>query len=150
MGMLPSQPEECEYRTNEFRNDDTIIKENKKDFKIMIRLLLPLLLATCLFGEGKRLSFDQVQGKSPFKYARLGMMVWFPNENAFLTWGKDTFKGDIVKVTFPERDTIEFVDSTTFYLQGKKLKVNSFHFDKSGNKLLLLSDRKRIWRFFEL
>ena len=109
----------------------------------MIRLLLPLLLATCLFGEGKRLSFDQVQGKSPFKYARLGMIVWFPNENAFLTWGKDTFKGDIVKVTFPERDTIEFVDSTAFYLQGKKLKVNSFHFDKSGNKLLLLSDQKK-------
>ena len=112
----------------------------------MIRLLIPLLLATYLFGEGKRLSFDQVQGKSPFKYARLGMMVWFPNENAFLSWGKDTFKGDIVKVSFPERDTIEFVDSTAFYLQGKKLKVNSFHFDKSGNKLLLLSDRKRIWR----
>ena len=112
----------------------------------MIRLLIPLLLATCLFGEGKRLSFDQVQGKSPFKYARLGMTVWFPNENAFLTWGKDTFKGDIVKVTFPERDTIEFVDSTAFYLKGQKLKVSSFRFDKSGNKLLLLSDRKRIWR----
>ena len=112
----------------------------------MIRLLIPLLLATCLFGEGKRLSFDQVQGKSPFKYARLGMMVWFPNENAFLTWGKDIFKGDIVKVTFPERDTIEFVDSTAFYLKGQKLKVSSFRFDKSGNKLLLLSDRKRIWR----
>tara|TARA_Y100001001_G_scaffold100446_1_gene98155 strand:- start:44 stop:2227 length:2184 start_codon:yes stop_codon:yes gene_type:complete len=112
----------------------------------MIRLLIPLLLATYLFGEGKRLSFDQVQGKSPFKYARLGMMVWFPNENAFLTWGKDTFKGDIVKVTFPERDTIEFIDSTAFYFQGQKLKVSSFRFDKSGNKLLLLSDRKRIWR----
>ncbi|MBC8346665.1 MAG: S9 family peptidase [Candidatus Marinimicrobia bacterium] len=110
------------------------------------RLLITFLIGTCLFAEGKRLSFDDVQGKSPFKYARLGMMVWFPNENSFLTWGKDEFKGDIVKVSFPERDTVEFVDSAAFYVKGKKLKVSRFSFDKSGKKLLLLSDRKRIWR----
>ncbi len=113
---------------------------------MMARILTTVLLSTCLFAGGKRLSFDQVQGKSPFKYSRLGMMVWFPNENAYLTWGKNDFNGDIVKVLFPERDTVEVVDSSAFYLNGKKLKVSQFSFDQSGQKLLLLSDRKKIWR----
>ncbi len=110
------------------------------------KLILILYLTTFVFAEGKRLSFEDVQGKSPFKYARLGMMVWFHNENAYLAWGKDQYKGDIVRVTFPERDTTEFVDSSAFYLNGKKLKVSRFSFDKTGAKLLLLSDRKKIWR----
>jgi len=113
----------------------------------MIRkLIFVLSICSFLFGEGKRLSFDDVQGKSPFKYASLGRMTWFPNENAYLAWGKDDHKGDIVKVTFPERDTLELIDSSAFYIDGKKLEVSRFSFDKSGSKLLLLSDRKRIWR----
>ena len=105
-----------------------------------------IIICSFIFGAGKRLSFDDVQGKSPFEFARLGMMVWFSDENAYLTWGKDEYKGDIVRVTFPERDTTEFVDSSTFYINGKKLKVSRFSFDSSGNNLLLLSNRERIWR----
>ena len=74
------------------------------------------------------------------------MMVWFPDENAYLAWGKDDYKGDIVRVTFPERDTTEFVDSSVFYIDGKKLNVSRFSFDRTGTKLLLLSEQKKIWR----
>lgn len=48
------------------------------------KLIAIIFIYSFLFGEGKRLSFDNVQGKSPFKFARLGMMVWFPDENAYL------------------------------------------------------------------
>ncbi|MBT5176224.1 MAG: S9 family peptidase [Candidatus Marinimicrobia bacterium] len=113
----------------------------------MIRkTIITISIISCVFGEGKRLSFNDVQGKSPFKHARLGMMVWFPNENAYLAWGKDAHKGDIVQVTFPEKDTTEFLDSSAFYIDGKKLKVDRFSFDKTGTKLLFLSDREKIWR----
>ena len=110
------------------------------------KLIAIIFIYSFLFGEGKRLSFDNVQGKSPFKFARLGMMVWFPDENAYLAWGKDDYKGDIVRVTFPERDTTEFVDSSVFYIDGKKLNVSRFSFDRTGTKLLLLSEQKKIWR----
>ena len=109
-------------------------------------ILIAVFIISTLFGEVKRLSFDDVQGKSPFKQSRLGMMVWFPNENAYLAWGKNEFKGDIVHVTFPEKDTTVFLDSSAFYIDGKKLDVSRFSFDESGKHLLFLSNQKKNWR----
>ena len=113
----------------------------------MIRkLILIAFIITLLPGAGKRLSFDDVQGKSPFKYAQLGMMSWYSNKNAYLTWGNNKNKGAIVEVSFPERDTVTFVDSSAFYIDGIKLKVSLFTLDKTETKLLLLSNREKIWR----
>ena len=113
----------------------------------MIRkLILTSFIITLLPGAGKRLSFDDVQGKSPFKYAQLGMMNWYSNKNAYLTWGKNENKGAIVEVSFPDRDTVTFVDSSAFYIDGNKLKVSRFTLDKTETKLLLLSNREQIWR----
>ena len=67
------------------------------------RLLLIGLMITTAIAENKRLSFEDVQGKSPFEYARLGMMQWYAEKNAYLAWGKGDYKGDIVEVTFPEK-----------------------------------------------
>ena len=113
----------------------------------MIRkLILITFIITLLQGAGKRLSFDDVQGNSPFKYAELGMMSWYSNKNAYLTWGKNENIGSIVEVSFPERDTVTFVDSSAFYIDGIKLKVSRFTLDKTETKLLLLSNREQIWR----
>ena len=108
--------------------------------------ILILLSLSILLGENKRLSFDDVQGNSPFEYARLGMMKWLPNENTYLSWGKGSYKGHIVSVNFPEQDTTVFADSSLFYMNGKKLSIINFELDKSKSKLLLLTKRKRIWR----
>ena len=110
------------------------------------KLILFITFISLLLGENKRLSFDDVQGKSPFEYARLGMMKWLPDQNTYLSWGKDSYKGHIVSVKFPEQDTTVFVDSSLFYLNGKKLSVYSFNLDESKSKLLLLTKRKKIWR----
>ncbi|MDP6991822.1 MAG: DPP IV N-terminal domain-containing protein, partial [Candidatus Marinimicrobia bacterium] len=112
----------------------------------MRRLLLIGLIITTAIAENKRLSFEDVQGKSPFEYARLGMMQWQADKNAYLAWGKGDYKGDIVEVTFPEKDTVTFVDKSALMVDGEALKVSRFSLDKSGTKLLLLSDRERIWR----
>tara|TARA_B100001250_G_scaffold133430_1_gene114013 strand:+ start:212 stop:2401 length:2190 start_codon:yes stop_codon:yes gene_type:complete len=108
--------------------------------------ILILLFLSILLGENKRLSFDDVQGKSPFEYARLGMMKWHPNDNTYLSWGKGSYKGHIVSVNFPEQDTSVFADSSLLYMNGKKLSIVNFELDKSKSKLLLLTKRKRIWR----
>ena len=49
------------------------------------KIILFIAFTTFTFAENKRLSFDDVQGKSPFDYPSLGIITWFPGENAFLT-----------------------------------------------------------------
>ncbi|MDP6755938.1 MAG: DPP IV N-terminal domain-containing protein, partial [Candidatus Marinimicrobia bacterium] len=112
----------------------------------MTRLLLIGLMITNAIAENKRLSFEDVQGKSPFEYARLGMMQWYDEKNAYLAWGKGDYKGDIVEVTFPEKDTVTFVEESVLMVDGENLKVSRFSLDKTGTKLLLLSNREKIWR----
>ena len=68
-------------------------------------IILFIVAVTFTFAENKRLSFDDVQGKSPFKYSSLGIITWFPNENAFLT--KDN--NDFYKVSVPSFDTTLFL-----------------------------------------
>ena len=55
------------------------------------KMILFILTVTFTFAENKRLSFDDVQGKSPFKYSSLGIITWFPDENAFLTKDNNNF-----------------------------------------------------------
>ncbi|MCP4931117.1 MAG: hypothetical protein GY912_03960, partial [Candidatus Marinimicrobia bacterium] len=62
------------------------------------RILTAVLLSTCLFAGGKRLSFDQAQGESPFNYASLNIINWLPNENSYMTKkGNSLLKVDIMK-----------------------------------------------------
>ena len=46
-------------------------------------------------AENKRLSFNDVQGKSPFNYPSLGIVTWFPNENAFIAKNNN----DLLKIS---------------------------------------------------
>lgn len=99
-----------------------------------------------IFAENKRISFEHALGESPFKTARMGMMQWLKGENSYLTWGKGKKEGDIVKVTFPERDTVTYINKNTLKIDGKKIKVSRFTLDQTESKILLLSDREKIWR----
>ena len=74
------------------------------------KIILFIVFATFTFAENKRLSFDDVQGKSPFKYPSLGIITWFPGENAFLT--KDN--NDLFKVSVPSFDTTLFLSKSDF------------------------------------
>ena len=48
------------------------------------KILQIFMVLSFVSAENKRLSFNDVQGKSPFNYPSLGIVTWFPNENAFI------------------------------------------------------------------
>ena len=92
-----------------------------------INKLSILIFIGVIFGENKRLSFEDVQGKSPFKYASLGFIDWLPNENAYLIKSKD----QILKVTVPNLDTTVFLAKTDFEIVGKNV-LQSKNSDKAA------------------
>ena len=135
----------------------------------MMRIVKSLLLLTAVgavFGENKRLSFEDVQGKSPFEYASLGFISWYPNENAYLVKSK----GQILKITVPDLDTTVFLTPTDFVIGGKNilesknlnkeapwvqtisqnmddiLKTSTFWLSKDGSMILMAYDKEKIWR----
>tara|TARA_A100001035_G_scaffold139941_1_gene109945 strand:+ start:368 stop:2617 length:2250 start_codon:yes stop_codon:yes gene_type:complete len=125
-----------------------------------------LILIGVIFAENKRLSFEDVQGKSPFKYASLGFIDWLPNENAYLIKSKD----QILKVTVPNLDTTVFLAKKDFEIVGKNvlqsknsdkaapwvqtvyqnweelIKSSTFWLSNDGSKILFASEKNKIWR----
>ena len=82
--------------------------------KFRIKNVIFLLIFSFALGEAfpKRITFDHTQGKSPFKFARMGSMIWYTNTNDYIASGKDRFQGSIVKISFPENDTTLLIDSS--------------------------------------
>ena len=126
------------------------------------KMILFILTVTFTFAENKRLSFDDVQGKSPFKYSSLGIITWFPNENAFLTKDNNNF----YKVSVPSFDTTLFLSKSDFTITPNTVKNNrqsapwvqtiedadqaivpsNFVFSPDGSTLLFATDKERVWR----
>ena len=126
------------------------------------KIILFIAFATFAFAENKRLSFDDVQGKSPFEYPSLGIITWFPGENAFLT--KDN--NDLFKVSVPSFDTTLFLSKSDFKVvtntvnnnrqnapwvqtiedANQSIKPSNFVFSSDGSTLLFASDKEKVWR----
>ena len=123
-------------------------------------VLILFLIITTLYSNPnpKRLSFDDVQGKSPFKYTSLNILTWVPNENIYITRIKNTF----LKVDLMNSDTSIFLTEEDFKLKSKAIVVSkgkteqapwrdnfsprTFWFDSKGEKILFFSDKEKIWR----
>ncbi len=84
-------------------------------------IILFIAVVTFTFAENKRLSFEDVQGKSPFKYPSLGIITWFPNENAFLT----KVNNDLFKVSVSSFDTTLFLSESDFKVSSHTITNNS-------------------------
>ncbi len=102
------------------------------------------MLAIAVYG--KKLTLDQAVMNSPFEIASLGWHTFFPNENAILIRGegdkwKEWFKVDLIK-----NDTIPFIDSLGFIWKGNDIFVNTLSFSRNGEKLLIGTDKEKIWR----
>ena len=105
-----------------------------------------ILLIFLVTAYGKKLSLDQAVLDSPFKIASLGWHAFFPNENAILIRGqgdkwKEWFKVDLIK-----NDTIPFIDSLSFSWKGNDIFVNTLSFSTNGEKLLIGTDKEKLWR----
>jgi len=99
-----------------------------------------------IFLVGEKLRLDQVYGKSPFSSASLGWTILVPNEDAYIFRGKGDNWKMWYKVHFPKMDTTLFLDSTAFNYKGDDLYVENLSFSKSGDKLLIKTHSKKIWR----
>ena len=127
------------------------------------KIILLNIVLSFVIAENKRLSFEDVQGKSPFKYTSLGIVTWFPNDNAFLT-KKDN---DLYKISVPSFDTTFFLSKSDFKVSSGGVKNNkrsapslqtiddeddqlvkpsSFVFSSDGETLLFTTAKERIWR----
>ena len=113
-----------------------------------IKNFIFLLIFSFVLGEAvpKRITFDQTQGRSPFKFARMGSMIWYANTNDYIANGKDRFKGSIVKISFPENDTTLLIDSSLLKIAEQRIDIDEMKLDESGNRLLIATNKERIWR----
>ena len=95
---------------------------------------------------GKKLTLDQAVTHSPFKSASLGWTIPIPNEDAYVIRGDGDNWKSWYKVSLPQQDTTLFLDSTVFNRKGDDLYVSSMSFAKSGDKILVKTDSRKIWR----
>jgi dipeptidyl-peptidase-4 len=95
---------------------------------------------------GVWLSYEEAVLNSPFKEASLGWTISVPNEDAYVYRGKGDNWKLWYKVSLPSMDTTLFLDSTTFALNSDDLYVSGLSFAKSGDKLLVKTDSRKIWR----
>ena len=116
----------------------------------MKRFLLLCILALGYAGD-KKLTLEDVSGKSPFEIATLGNYTWIPGEDAFVIHDK----GALQKIDLLSGDTTIFLDSTAFLVNNPDVVQapwrpdfvpNTLTFNKDGSKILFLSSRNQIWR----
>ena len=77
---------------------------------IYIKLIISILVISTLSAENKRLSFEDVQGKSPFNYSSINFLNWVPNENTYIS----RHNGKLIKVDIFSSDTSLFLSNDDF------------------------------------
>ena len=121
-------------------------------------ILIIFIIISSLYSNPKRLSFEDVQGKSPFKYTSLNILTWVPNENTYITRIKNTF----LKVDIMNSDSSIFLTDEDFRLNNKNIIISkakteqapwranftpeTFWFDSRGEKILFINNKEKIWR----
>ena len=92
------------------------------------------------------LTYEEAIKNSPFKSASLGWTIPFPNDDAVLIRGSDKNWKKWYKIDLVKNDTILFMDSMAFNKNGDDLYVSDIIFASKGNKALIRTDSKKIWR----
>jgi len=92
------------------------------------------------------LSYEEAVLNSPFEIASLGLTIPIPNEDAYVFRGDGDNWKSWYKVSLPQQDTILFLDSTAFNWKDDEMNVSSLSFAKSGDKLLIKTHSRKIWR----
>ena len=126
------------------------------------KILQLFMVLSFVSADNKRLSFNDVQGKSPFNYPSLGIVTWFPNENAFITKRNN----DLLKISAPSFDTTLFLSKSDFKVpivqkssnnqsapwvqtiedgSDAFVKPSSFVFSPDGSILLFSTSKEKIW-----
>ena len=103
-----------------------------------------ILLTNPIYGVW--LSIEEAILNSPFEIASLGRTIPVPNENAYIVRGEGDNWKSWFKVSLPQLDTTLFLDSNAFNLNGIDLYISNLEFAKTGDKVLVKTDSRKIWR----
>jgi len=109
-------------------------------------IITSIIFSSLAFSENIRLNLDDVVGRYKFKIASLGVYEWIPGQDAYIKTKIGEDNKSLYKIDLVKNDTTLFLDSTAFYYEGRQLTVKSFKFNGTGTKLLLQTEKERIWR----
>ena len=108
-------------------------------------LLLAFVICSNLFG-GKRLTLEDVTGESPFEIASLGKIVWISGEDAYTFLKQSNDVRSLYRVDLMTDDTTLFLDGERLKFNGSSVVVTNYSFSQDGHKILIQTDREKIWR----
>jgi len=110
-----------------------------------LRFIILCIILQPLFAVW--LTHDQAINNSPFKFASLGKIEKVPGRDAFLFRGKGENSRSWYTVSIPDMDTSRLIDGESLYFEGKILNVNDLYISESGDKVLIQTNREKIWRY---
>ena len=108
-------------------------------------ILLAFAICSNLFG-GKRLTLEDVTGESPFEIASLGKIVWISGEDAYTFLKQSNDVRSLYRVDLMTDDTTLFLDGEQLKFNGSSVVVTNYSFSQDGHKILIQTDREKIWR----
>ena len=108
-------------------------------------ILLAFAICSNLFG-GKRLTLEDVTGESPFEIASLGKIVWISGEDAYTFLKQSNDVRSLYRVDLMTDDTTLFLDGERLKFNGSSVVVTNYSFSQDGHKILIQTDREKIWR----
>jgi dipeptidyl-peptidase-4 len=117
----------------------------KKLVFLFLLLSLPLLNS---YAQVKELTLDDIFLNRTFKTATLQEWKWQPDGTAYVFMSKDSVDTDysIYRVANVSGDTTIFIGESQIQFKNKRLKPSNYWLSDKGDKILIQTKRKRIWR----
>ncbi|MEE9190538.1 MAG: S9 family peptidase [Candidatus Neomarinimicrobiota bacterium] len=117
----------------------------KKLVFLTLLLALPILPG---FGQVKDLTLDDIFLNRTLKNASLHEWKWHPDGTAYVFFDRDSVDVDysIYRVDNVSGDTTLFLSDSQIQYEDQRLKPTNYWLPDKGDKVLIQTKRKRIWR----
>jgi len=111
-------------------------------------ILLIFIMISLLNAQWKDLTLEDVFKKSPFKTASIGQWKWFPESDDYLFFKMDSTieTRSLYKYDLANGDTSLYLAGDNFAYDGKNLNLVDYTIHPKSKKILLVTERQRIWR----
>ena len=106
------------------------------------------VLISALFAQRRDLTLEDVFKNPPFEFVTSGQWNWIPNSDSYSFLQSDTSQNvtSLYKYDLATGDTALYISSDNFNYKGKQLSLNNYLFDDQQEKILLITELRKIWR----
>ena len=120
--------------------------------KITFSFILILFLITCAFyGQKKDLSLEKIYSSRTFQPNGFGPIRWLEDGSGYTTveTSEETGWKDIVKYNLSNNERTVLISAEMFIPKGqeKPLNVRNYTWSNDGEKLLIFTNTRRVWRY---